>query len=167
VSTIRARTRWQQRFGGLVFVLVLIAATAAIAVAAAAPISPVARQALIDATTSELKALALYQAVVKKFGEGRPFVSWIRSGPERVDENLKPLFAKYGVPIPAMPDPAKVAAPASFKDACRIAGQLENERVALYEKFLKTVKEADIVAAFTEMRDAARRRQNGVREHCD
>jgi len=167
VSTTRARIRLQQRLGGFALALVLIAGTAATAVAAAAPISAVARQALIDATTSEFKALALYQAVVKKFGDERPFVSWIRSGPERIDENLKPLFTKYGVAMPTMPDAAKVAAPASFKDACRIAGQLEGERVAMYEKSLKTVKEVDIIAAFTEMRDAAKRRQNGVREHCD
>ncbi|MDI6771908.1 MAG: hypothetical protein QME77_04900 [bacterium] len=167
MSTTRARARWHQRLGGFALALVLVMGAAASAVAAAAPISPQSRQALIDATTSEFKALALYQAVVKKFGDNRPFVSWVRSGPERIDENLKPLFAKYGMPMPAMPDTAKVAAPASFKDACRIAGQLEDERVALYEKFLKTVKEADIVAAFTVMRDSAKRRQNGVREHCD
>lgn len=149
----------------LIAVIVLVAV--AVAPAAAAPISPQARQALIDATTSEFKALATYQAVVKKFGDERPFASWIRSGPERIDENLKPLFAKYGVAVPAMPDPTKVAAPASLKDACRIAVQLEGERLVMYEKSLKTIKEADVVEAFTRMRDAARRRQNGVREHCE
>ncbi len=160
-------TRLPKWIGVLAVALTLIVGIAATTGAAAAPLSPQSRQALIDSTTSELKALAFYQAVVRKFGDERPFVSWIRSGPERIDENLKPLFSKYGVPMPAVLDPTKVAAPASFKDACRTAGQLEGERVALYEKFLKTVKEADIVAAFTEMRDAAKRRQNGVREHCD
>ncbi len=167
MSTTGRGIRWQKRLGGLAVVLTLIAGIAATAATAAAPISPQARQALIDATTSEFKALALYQAVVKKLGDERPFVSWIRSGPERIDENLKPLFVKYGMTMPAAPDASKVVAPASLKDACRIAGQFEGERVAMYEKFLKTTKEADVVEAFTKMRDAAKRRQNGVREHCD
>ena len=150
---------------GLALVLILLAG--AVSIAAAAPIAPQAKQALIDLTVSELKAIALYRVVVKKFGDNRPFASWIKTGPERIDEQLKPLFAKYGVAMPTAPDAAKVQAPATFKDACRIAGQVEGERVALYEQFLKTIKETDIVAAFTEMRDAAKRRLNGVREHCE
>ncbi|MDR7417920.1 MAG: hypothetical protein QN178_03310 [Armatimonadota bacterium] len=152
---------------GMALVIALLASATLAALAAPAPVSPQAKLALIDAATSELKALALYQAVVKKFGDHRPFASWIKTGPERIDEQLKPLFTKYGVAMPAAPDAAKVQAPASFKDACRMANQIEGERVALYEQFLKTIKESDIVAAFTEMRDAARRRLNGVREHCE
>jgi hypothetical protein len=155
------------RITTLALALALLAGTLSVAAAAAAPISAQARQALIDTTTSELKAIALYRAVVKKFGDNRPFASWIKTGPERIDEQLKPLFARYGMAMPAAPDPAKVQAPASFKDACRVAGQIESERVALYEQYLKSIKESDIVAAFTEMRDAAKRRLNGVREHCE
>jgi hypothetical protein len=151
---------------GLALVFVLLAG-AVLTVAAAPPIAPQARQALIDATASELKAIVLYRVVVKKFGDNRPFASWIKTGPDRIDEQLKPLFTKYGVAMPIAPDATKVQAPATFKDACRIAGQVEGERVALCEQFLKTIKESDIVAAFTEMRDAAKRRLNGVREHCE
>jgi hypothetical protein len=153
------------RTTGLAFVLVLLAGAASMA--AAAPIAPQARHALVDLTASELKAIVFYRVVVRKFGDNRPFASWIKTGPERIDEQLKPLFTKYGLAMPTAPDAARVQAPATFKDACRVAGQVEGERVALYEQFLKTIKESDIVAAFTEMRDAAKRRLNGVREHCE
>jgi hypothetical protein len=161
------RVRTALRMVGVALVIAVLGGPVSAAIAAAAPISPQAKQALIDAATSELKAIALYQAVVRKFGDNRPFSSWIKTGPERIDEQLKPMFTKYGVVMPAAPDAAKVQAPSSFKDACRIANQIEGERVALYERFLKTIKESDIVAAFTDLRDAAKRRLNGVREHCE
>ncbi|MDQ7841461.1 MAG: hypothetical protein RDU83_10600 [bacterium] len=166
MSTTRARTRWQQRLGGFVLALALIAGIAAAATAAAAPISAVARQVLTDAATSEYKALAIYQAIVKKVANKKPFSSWVRCVPEYIDANLKPLFDNYGLVMPPVPDPAKVAAPASFRDACRLASKIENEKVAMYEQLLKTVKEADIVAALTVMRDEAKQRLDGVLEHC-
>jgi hypothetical protein len=166
MHTTRRTRVWRWLAGGALIIFLVAGATSGM-VGAAAPISSQAKQALIDATTSELKALAIYQAIVKKLGgDVRPFSRWIESMPGAIDDQLKPLFSKYGVPIPAAPDPGKVQAPASFKDACRVAGQLESERLAFYEKFMKSLKEADVVAAFAEMREWAGRRLNGVQNLC-
>jgi hypothetical protein len=140
------------------------AAAPAAAAAAAAPISTQARQAIIDAMNAEYKALALYKAVAARHKDSRPFTNWAQA--DRGDD-LRALFSKYGVPVPTDTFTGKTQAPASVAEACKIATQTETGLVSLYDRLLKTVREADIVAVFTDLRDGSKRRLGALERQCN
>ncbi len=109
------------------------------------------QKALVSALNDERRAYATYQAVLAKFADARPFSNIVRAE-KRHETHLLPLFAKYGVTVPANEyDPAKVDAPATLAEACAAAVKGEEENIALYDEFLNFVKEADIRAAFDVM----------------
>lgn len=136
----------------------------AAAAAATPPISAQARSAIIEAMTSEYKAVALYKAIAAKHKESRPFTRWAES--DRGDE-LRALFARYAVALPPDTFAGKVQAPASLAEACRIGTQTESALVTLYERLIKTVREADIAAVFTELRDGSQRRLGALERQCN
>jgi hypothetical protein len=140
------------------------AAVPAAAAAAAVPISTQARQAIIDAMSAEYRAVALYKAIAAKHKDSRPFTNWAQA--DRGDD-LKALFSKYGAAVPAATFAGKTQAPASVAEACKIANQTESALVALYERLLKAVKEADIVAVFTDLRDGSKRRLGALERQCN
>ncbi|MGB7202952.1 MAG: rhodanese-like domain-containing protein [Pyrinomonadaceae bacterium] len=113
------------------------------------------RQALIAALEDERRAQATDQAVLDSFDGARPFVNIIEA--ERRHESfLVPLFKKYGVEIPKGEfDPAKMPAPASLKEACEAGIAAEKANIALYDDFLKFVKEPDIRQTFELLRSAS------------
>lgn len=149
---------------GILSAVVLLAGAATPAVAAAAPISPQARTAIIEAVNAEYKAIAMYKAIALRHKDTRPFSNWAQS--DRSDE-LKALFPKYGVALPADTFAGKAQAPSSVAEACKAANQIETGLVAMYERLLKTVKEADIVAVFTDLRDGSKRRVGALGRHCN
>ncbi len=54
----------------------------------------------------------------------------------------------------------------TIQEACRIAAQAEIKNAAMYDRMLKTVKEADIVDAFTRLRDASVNRHLPAFQRC-
>ncbi|MDR7542980.1 MAG: DUF2202 domain-containing protein [Armatimonadota bacterium] len=112
------------------------------------------RQALIAAINDEYHTRALYQAVIVRFGEVRPFANIVRAEEQHIAE-LTALFAAYGIPVPPDTAAGKVQAPASIGEACRVAAQAEIQNAALYDRLQKTVKEPDIIAVFSRLRDAS------------
>ncbi len=149
---------------GIIACAVLLAGGAVPAAAAAAPISPQTRTAIIEAVNAEYKAMALYKAIASKHKDTRPFSNWALS--DRGEE-LKALFPKYGVPMPADTFAGKAQAPLSVADACKAANQTETGLVTMYERLLKTVKEADIVGALTLLRDGSKRRLQALERQCN
>lgn len=114
------------------------------------------QDALVSALADERLSQATYQAVLNKFPGSRPFINIIEA--EKKHESfLLPLFAKYGVTVPANElDPAKISVPADLIEACKAGVKLENENIALYDRFLQFVKESDIKDVFTRLQSASR-----------
>ncbi|MBK7394233.1 MAG: hypothetical protein IPI64_13195 [Chloracidobacterium sp.] len=114
------------------------------------------QDALVSALADERLSQATYQAVLNKFPGSRPFINIIEA--EKKHESfLLPLFAKYGVTVPANElDPAKISVPADLVEACKAGVKLENENIALYDRFLQFVKEPDVKEVFTRLQSASR-----------
>jgi soluble lytic murein transglycosylase-like protein len=150
-------------------VAVVIAAIAlaagAVAPARAAGLDAATQQALVEAIKDEYQARALYQAVIAKFGQVRPFVNIVRAEENHITE-LKVLFSAYDIPVPPDPYAGAIHAPVTIQEACRISAQAEIDNGAIYERLLKTVKEPDIVATFTRLRDASLRAHLPAFQRC-
>ncbi|MBK8465242.1 MAG: DUF2202 domain-containing protein [Chloracidobacterium sp.] len=114
------------------------------------------QDALIAAIADERLSQATYQAVLNKFPSSRPFINIVEA--EKKHESfLLPLFAKYGVAVPANEfDPAKITVPADLIEACKAGVKLENDNIALYEGYFRFVKEPDIKEVFTRLQSASR-----------
>lgn len=122
----------------------------------AAKLDEKTRQALISALADERKAFATYQAVLAKFPDARPF-SNIVGAEQRHESFLLPLFAKYGVAVPANEfDAAKIGVPETFSEACKAGVAAEKENIALYDGFFVFVKEPDIKDVFARLQAASR-----------
>lgn len=147
----------------LVVAAILVAVAAAPAVAAA--LDAQTRQALTEAINDEYQARALYQAVIAKFGGMRPFVNTVQAETQHAEE-LRALLVAYKLPVPADAYAGKAQAPATIQEACTIAVRAETKNVAMYDRFLKFVKEPDIVAAFTRLRDASANRHLPAFQRC-
>jgi len=92
--------------------------------------------ALAEALLDEYKARATYRAVIRAFGEVRPFVN-IVNAEERHVRALLPLFDRYGIPAPADEFAATTSAPASLKEACREAVRAEIDNARMYDRLLE------------------------------
>jgi len=112
------------------------------------------QQALIAALTDEYTAKATYQKVIDTFGDVRPFSSIIQAEQTHIDL-LLPLFEKYGVPVPEENQYADAPEFATLQDALKAGVDAEIVNAKLYDDLLATVKEADILAVFTRLRDAS------------
>lgn len=116
---------------------------------------PQSAQALRDALEDERKAEALYQAILKRHGEVRPFSNIVRAE-QRHQEALLCLFRTYGLELPANAYQAKpLDAPTSLAEAIRLSIQAEEENIALYDHWLAIVKEPDLRATFEQLRWAS------------
>lgn len=153
------------KIGGLTAAAMLVVVALAPLAPVAAAISAQTRQALTDAINDEYHARALYQAVIARFGQVRPFTNIIKAESQHVEE-LRAVFEVYKLPVPADTYAGKAAAPATIQEACKIAVQAEIKNVAMYDRFLKFVKEPDIVAVFTRLRDASADRHLPAFQRC-
>lgn len=162
MSACQGGTRSRLSVSFLLTVTLLVGAAAPAAMAAAA-ISEQGKAALVEAVNAEYRTLALYKAIAGRHKDARPFTNWSQAN--RPAE-LQPLFAKYSVPVPPDTAASKVQAPASMQDACRVATQSETALVAMYDRLIQSVKEADIVTAFTSLREGAKRRLQALERQC-
>lgn len=123
-------------------------------------------KALLAALADERRAFADYEAVLAKFSDARPFFN-IVNAEKRHESHLLPLFEKYGVKVPKnefTKDKAEV--PATLAEACRNGVTGEKANIALYDDFLKFVKEPDIREVFTYLRDASKNNHLPAFERC-
>lgn len=124
------------------------------------------REALLAALDDERKAEAFYRAVIAKLGEIRPF-SNIVNAEVRHQTMLLPLLKRYGIAVPANPyDGAHFDVPATRAEACAMGVTSEVENIALYDRLLPTIVEADIKSAFSVLRAASADRHLPAFERC-
>jgi hypothetical protein len=122
-------------------------------------------QALLDAIQDEYKARALYQKVIDKFGEVRPFSNIIRAEERHIRE-LLPLFAKYNVDVPPDEWPDKVPEFATLREACEAGVKAEIDNAKLYDEFFGFVREQDVLMVFKNLRDASQLRHLPAFQRC-
>lgn len=103
---------------------------------------------LVFAIQDEYLARGEYQKVIEKFGSRRPFSNIIKAE-ERHISWLKPLFAKYGVALPADRGLELAKVPATFTEALQIGVDAEVVNIAMYERFLKKDLPKDIQDVFS------------------
>ncbi|MEQ8537344.1 MAG: DUF2202 domain-containing protein [Coleofasciculus sp. D1-CHI-01] len=128
-------------------------------------LNPETQAALVEAIEDEYKARAFYEAVINKFGSVRPFSNIVHAE-ARHAQRLETLFMKYGVPVPADTFTGTIEAPDSLKTVCQISIDGEIENLKMYDRFLSFVQEPDIVAAFSQLRDASANRHLPAFERC-
>lgn len=116
------------------------------------------RNAILSALDDERKAKAFYGAVLAKYGEIRPF-SNIVNAEARHESALAALLTKYGIEVPADAWASrKIDVPSTLQATFPAAIKLEQENIALYDGFLKFVKEEDIKAVMSQLQWASQER---------
>ena len=111
-------------------------------------------EALGLAINDEYKARATYKKVIEKFGEVKPFSNIINSEENHINE-LKNLYNKYDLEIPADEWYDKVPEFDSVAEACQAGVDAEIENAALYDELFSKIDNQDITAVFTSLRDAS------------
>lgn len=145
--------------------LATLICAAGLAVSAATPIlaadlSDAAKDAVLRALDDEYHAEAVYAATLATFGDVRPFSNIIEA--ERKHQTaLLEILESYGVPVAANAyltgEKPLGALPASLQEVCEIGAAAEVENARLYDEDLipAAADYADIVAVFTNLRDAS------------
>ena len=139
--------------------------TATATVQSPATLTAAGRQALLDGINEEYKARATYQAVIDKLGQVAPFTNILQSENSHVAAWVG-LLSKYGVPVPADPFMGTVTVPATLREACAVGVEAETADVALYDRLLASVKEADIVSVMTQQRAVSNDNHRPAFERC-
>lgn len=123
-------------------------------------------KALLAALADERQAQAVYEAVLDKFGDVRPFSNIVKAE-KRHESFLLPLFEKYGVKVPEnefTKDKAEV--PATLAEACENGAAGEKANISLYDGFLEFAVEPDIRETFAYLRDASKNNHLPAFERC-
>jgi hypothetical protein len=112
-------------------------------------------EALTAALDDEYRARATYRAVLRAYGEVRPFANIVQSE-ERHIEALERLCKRYDVKVPPDPYASRIPAPESLEAACEAAAAAERENGALYERLIAAAgQRADVAEVFRRLRAAS------------
>lgn len=123
------------------------------------------QQAMIDAINDEYYARTFYTAVINKFGEVRPFSNIVHAEDRHVSL-WNHLFTKYGLPIPPDTFMGNVPAPDTLQAACQAGVESEIANVKMYDQFLEFVQEADLRAAFSQLRHVSQNNHLPAFQRC-
>lgn len=110
---------------------------------------------LLEALDDERKAEATYAAVIRKFGEVRPFINII-AAERRHSAAIERQMVRLGFPIPTNHWEGKGSAPATLAEACRMAIEGEIENIALYNRLLPTIPDDVVLQVLQNLQDASR-----------
>lgn len=127
------------------------------------------RYTLIRALDQEYKKYATYKGIVEKFGSRRPFIMALRSEEEQTIK-IKSLFDKYLLDIPENTYLVRdLNIPKDFREACRMAADVENTSNKLYENDLlpQVKKYEDIGYVFSNIMKTSSERYLPAFDHCD
>jgi len=119
-------------------------------------LKPNAVEALSRALDDEYKALATYDAIIKKFGTVRPFSQIIQSEETHIS-SLLGLYEKYGLTAPDNPYLGKITAPETLSLACSLGVKAEVANAELYKTELipQVAEYPDITTVFNNLMDAS------------
>jgi hypothetical protein len=121
--------------------------------------------ALREALDDEYHAFSSYDQVVADFGEVRPFIN-IRGAEARHIDAWLGLFGRYNVQPSANEWPGKVKRYHSVRDACVDAVQAEIANGALYDRLMGSTTRPDLLAVFTNLREASQERHLPAFQRC-
>lgn len=102
----------------------------------------------------EYKAEAIYQKVIDKFGNVKPFINIMRAEQKHSDSLIK-IFNLYNLEVPRNDWLGKVPVFDSVVQACDAGVQAEIRNAALYDELLVDIKHDDIIRVFISLRDAS------------
>jgi len=128
-------------------------------------VSETEEQALIDAINDEYKAKAVYQKVLEKHGQVRPFSNIINAEQQHID-SLELLFERYDLEVPEDTLYDKVPEFETVKEACEAGVQAEIDNAALYDRLFAEVDNQDITFVFQNLRDASEKSHLPAFENC-
>ncbi len=120
---------------------------------------------LAEALDDEYKAYAIYDQVIKDFGNVRPFGN-IREAEGRHINALLALYRKYGLSIPDNTWPEKVPRYKTIADACEAGVAAEIENGAMYERLLQKTEKADIRVVLQNLQEASQERHLPAFQRC-
>ena len=124
------------------------------------------QKALVAALDDEYRAEAIYAAVIKKFGEARPFINIIEAE-LRHAAMVKAEMDRLGISYAkANPWLDKEHAPASLLEACQQGIIAEQENIALYDKLLPTIQDVQVRETLSTLQWASRERHLPAFERC-
>jgi hypothetical protein len=120
---------------------------------------------LTYAIEDEYLAHAEYEKIIDTFGAQRPFTNIVKAEETHIAA-LEPLFAKYGVVLPANTAEDYTVVPSTLLDAFKAGVQAETSNIAMYGAFLKQELPDDIRSVFTALKNASENHlaafENGV-----
>ncbi len=119
---------------------------------------------LIYAFQDEYAAQAGYEAVIEKFGEQVPFTNIVKSEENHINRLIQ-LFTTYGYTLPAQDSVVSTAETLEEIYASEIA--MEENNIAMYEKFLKEELPADVKQVFESLQRASSRHLQAFQKALD
>jgi hypothetical protein len=128
-------------------------------------LDPKIQQAMIDSINDEYQARAFYNAVIKKFGNVRPFTNIVQAENRHVQYWIT-LFQQYGLPIPKDTFADRVTAPNTLREACQMGVAAEIANVKMYDNFLGFVKQSDLRNLFNQLRNVSQNKHKSAFERC-
>ena len=122
---------------------------------------------LLTALDDEYKAEATYAAVLEKFGSDvRPFVNIIRAE-QRHSDMAKAELDRLGAQYPRdNPYLGTIAAPDTLLVACETGIVAEQENIALYDRLLPTVADAQVHDVLSKLQWASQDRHLPAFQRC-
>lgn len=120
---------------------------------------------LIEAINDEYKAYSTYNAVMKKFGNVRPFSMIIRAEEQHIS-SLKSIFDKYGLTVPE--NNFQIQSPSTLQLACSTGVTAEIANAKLYrDKLLPAVTSySDITQVFQNLMNASEQKHLSAFQRC-
>ncbi|XQW83855.1 ferritin-like domain-containing protein [Thalassotalea piscium] len=121
---------------------------------------------LNEAIDDEYKSRATYKAVIKKFGEIRPFINIVEAEGRHVNA-LLPLFIKYDIPIPKDNWDGRVNVPDTISEACHLGVVDEINNAEMYERLLNlTVQYPDVQEVLKRLQRASKENHLPAFQRC-
>ncbi len=115
------------------------------------PLGEILDAALLD----EYLARDTYRKIIEAFGPVRPFVNIVEAEQRHIDA-LLPLYEKYHIPLPTIPDPASIPLPGSLLEACETGVSAELENIDLYDRLIAATDLPDVRAVLQRLQAASR-----------
>ncbi|MFZ7093182.1 ferritin-like domain-containing protein [Primorskyibacter sp. 2E233] len=127
------------------------------------------QEAVLAALDDEYRAYAVYETVMNRFGEVRPFVNIQRA--ESMHASMLIDYAKKnGIAVPANPylGANLPAAPASLAEACEIGVQAEIDNAGLYQGQLLPAASgnAELTGIFTKLMNDSQQKHLPAFQRC-
>lgn len=121
---------------------------------------------LNEAIQDEYKARALYQKVIEKFGEVRPFSNIVEAENRHI-QALLPLFELHDLPVPPDDWGSRVEAPSTLLEACQQGVEAEIENMEMYSRLLEQSEDfPEVQAVLRELQRASKENHLPAFQRC-